>query len=86
MSILKNLPETIDFIPLTAALKLCQNHNMVSDAFEIYELIIESPNSPPSSKKEMYDNYANHLVHWGLLDKAKSLLFDKIRFAGLDME
>ena len=50
--ILKTLPDTEEFMPKQAALKLCQHHNMIDDACEMYDLILGTTDLPPSINKQ----------------------------------
>lgn len=83
---MKNLPDDPDFHPLAEALQLCDNHNMIHEVCEIYDMILKSSNFTEHEKKGTYDDYADFLVKWGMLDASISLLYKKITFVDMSME
>ena len=53
---------------------------------EIYDMILKSSNFTEHEKKGTYDDYADFLVKWGMLDASISLLYKKITFVDMSME
>ena len=86
VNILKELPGHDNHVHKEAALKLCQKHNLIDDACELFQLILDSPNLSLDYQKEIYEKYANYLIEWGFLEKAKVILSQKLRFAELSMQ
>ena len=86
VNILKELPGHDNHMHKEAALKLCQKHNLIDDACELFQLILESPNISLDYQKEIYEKFANYLIEWGFLEKAKVIFSQKLRFAELSMQ
>ena len=68
-----------------AALKICQKHNLIDDACELFQLILNSPDISSAYQKEIFEKYTSYLIEWGFLEEAKVILIKKLRFAELTM-
>ena len=62
------------------ALQLGQHHDMIDDVLEIYQLFIDAPSTTSIMKCQLYEDYSNFCVKWGLLEKAHRLLLKKMRY------